>query len=301
MQDHTAESVKSLEGFRVAWIEEAHTLSRRSLKLLRPTIRADGSEIRASWNPRRKNDAIDELLRGAGRPSNAIVVRANWSDNPWFPRELDQERQDDLRDRPDQYEHIWEGDYEKVTVGAYYAESLIRAKQDGRIGRVGADPLMATYAIFDIGGTGAKADAVAIWIAQFVGREIRVLDYYEAVGQPLATHLAWMRSRGYVKGKVEVILPHDGATQDKVYAVSYESAITDAGYSVRVIPNQGKGAAAIRIEARGGSSRASGSTRRRPKPAATPSATTTNARTRPGTSASAPSTTGHRTAPTPSA
>jgi phage terminase large subunit len=106
---------------------------------------------------------------------------------------------------------------------------------------------MATRAFFDIGGTGAKADAVAIWIAQFVGREIRVLDYYEAVGQPLATHVAWLRERGYAKANIW--LPHDGSTQDKVFDVSYESALQDAGFTVEVVPNQGKGAAAARIEA----------------------------------------------------
>jgi phage terminase large subunit len=246
MQDHTAESIKSLEGFRVAWGEEAHTLSARSLKLLRPTIRAAGSELRFSWNPRRKTDAVDALLRGEGRPSRATVVKANWRDNPWFPPELEQERQDDQRDRPDQYEHTWEGDYEGVSVGAYYARDLTAAKQQGRIGRVAADPLMALRAFFDIGGTGAKADAVAIWIMQFIGREIRVLDYYEAVGQPLATHVQWLRSRGY--GKAEVFLPHDGATHDKVFDVSYESELRDAGFSVTVVPNMGKGAAAVRIE-----------------------------------------------------
>src|SRR6476659_915567 len=49
MQDHTAESIKSLEGFHIAWIEEAQTLSARSLALLRPTIRAEGSELWFSW------------------------------------------------------------------------------------------------------------------------------------------------------------------------------------------------------------------------------------------------------------
>jgi phage terminase large subunit len=63
MQDHTAESIKSLEAFNRAWVEEAQTLSERSLALLRPTIRAEGSEIWASWNPRRKSDAIDDFLR----------------------------------------------------------------------------------------------------------------------------------------------------------------------------------------------------------------------------------------------
>jgi phage terminase large subunit len=247
MQDHTAESIKSLEGFKRAWCEEAQTLSSRSLSLLRPTIRADGSELWFSWNPRRKNDPVDLMLRGDTKPTGATVVRANWSDNPWFPKVLDQERLDCLQGQPDQYAHIWEGDYAGVIDGAYYAKSLLEARTKGRIGKVSADPLMTYRAFIDIGGTGARADAVAIWVAQFIGREIRVLDYYEAVGQPLATHINWLRANGY--GNALIVLPHDGTTQDKVYDVSYESAFRAAGFEVVVIPNQGKGAASMRIEA----------------------------------------------------
>jgi len=79
LQDHTAESIKSLEGFRIAWIDEAQTLSARSLALLRPTIRTENSELWASWNPRRKSDAIDDFLR-ARKPPGAIVISANWRD-----------------------------------------------------------------------------------------------------------------------------------------------------------------------------------------------------------------------------
>jgi phage terminase large subunit len=247
MQDHTAESIKSLEGFKRAWGEEAQTLSARSLSLLRPTIRADGSELWFSWNPRRKNDPVDMMLRGSHLPTGAAVVRANWSDNPWFPKVLDQERRDCLRDNPDQYDHIWEGGYAGVIDGAYYAKCLAEAKAKGRIGNVSPDPLMTFRAFIDIGGTGARADAVSIWIAQFVAREIRVLNYYEAVGQPLATHINWLRENGY--GNALIVLPHDGTTQDKVYDVSYESAFRAAKFEVVVIPNQGKGAAAMRIEA----------------------------------------------------
>jgi phage terminase large subunit len=247
MQDYTAESVKSLENYKRAWWEEAQTASHRSLSMLRPTLRADGSEIWFSWNARRKSDPVDMMLRGENLPTGAVVQRANWSDNPWFPPVLEQERLDCLRDTPDQYGHIWEGDYASVLAGAYYAKSIAEARLQGRIGRVSADPLMTYRAFFDIGGTGAKADACSIWIAQFIGKEIRVLDYYEAVGQPLATHVAWLRDRGY--GKALIILPHDGATHDKVFSVSYESALRSADFKVETVPNQGAGAARMRIEA----------------------------------------------------
>lgn len=247
MQDHTAESVKSLEGFGRAWVEEAQSMSNRSLTLLRPTIRSPGSQLWFGWNPRLKSDPVDVMLRGPELPTDAVVVRANWSDNPWLPSELDAERRDCLRTTPDQYEHIWEGGYASVFKGAYYAKQISEMKSQGRLGKVARDPLMTIRAVWDIGGAGAKADACSIWICQFIGREIRVLDYYEAQGQPLATHVQWLRDNGY--SKALCILPHDGVQSDKVYSVSYESALRQAGFEVRVIPNQGTGAASLRIEA----------------------------------------------------
>jgi phage terminase large subunit len=249
MQDHTAESIKSLEGFKRAWWEEAQAASVRSLNLLRPTIRAEGSQLWFSWNARLKTDPVDMMLRGSELPTGSTIVEANWRDNPWFNSELEQERLDCLRQQPDQYDHIWDGGYLTIASGAYFAAHLTAAKNEGRIGKVSADPLMTIRLFFDIGGTGAKADAVTIWAAQFIGREIRVLNYYEAVGQPLATHINWLRSQGYTPDKAQIWLPHDGSTQDKVYDVSYESALRKAEYSVTVVPNQGKGAAAARIEA----------------------------------------------------
>lgn len=249
MNDYNADSIKSLEGFKRAWWEEAHGATQNSINLLRPTMRATGSQMWWTWNPRRKIDPVDMAFRGPAQPTGAIVIKANWRDNPWFTAELEQERLDCLRMQPEQYDHIWEGGYLTVLSGAYFAKCLIDAKQNGRIGRVSADPLMTLRVFCDIGGTGARADAFTMWVAQFIGLEIRVLDYYEAVGQPLATHLAWMRERGYTHDKAQFWLPHDGATQDKVHDVSYESALKAAGYSVTIVPNQGKGAAKQRIEA----------------------------------------------------
>jgi phage terminase large subunit len=247
MQDYTAESIKSLEGYKRAWWEEAQTASARSLSLLRPTIRVKDSELWFGWNPRRKTDPVDAMLRGVQKPTGATVVRANWSDNPFFPAVLEQERNDCLRQAPEQYDHIWEGGYATVLEGAYYAQCLADAKKAGRIGRIGPDPLLTLRAYVDIGGTGARADAFSMWIAQFVGREIRVLNYYEAVGQPLAAHVSWLRDNGY--GKAHIWLPHDGETNDRVFDVSFESAFKQAGFTVNVVPNQGKGAAKQRVEA----------------------------------------------------
>lgn len=125
MQDYTADSIKSLEGFDFVWVEEAHTLSERSLELLRPTIRAPGSELWFSWNPVSASDPIDQFLRGEKPPPNSAVVQVNWRDNPWFPEELEAERLHDLETKPDRYGHIWEGDYEPIAVGAIWTRQTL--------------------------------------------------------------------------------------------------------------------------------------------------------------------------------
>jgi phage terminase large subunit len=246
MQDHNAETIKSLEGFDRCWVEEAQTLSERSLAMLRPTIRKEQSELWFSWNPTRKSDAVDKFLRKS-RPENAIVVQANWRDNPWFPKVLEDERQHDLKHYPERYDHIWEGDYAKAFEGAYFARQLTEARREGRIGKVARDPLLPIRAYVDIGGSGASADAFVIWIVQFVGQEVRVLDYYESVGQVLGYHVDWLRSRGWDKAKI--FLPHDGVNENNLTGKRYADHLRDAEFDVTVIPNQGRGAAAMRIEA----------------------------------------------------
>lgn len=243
LQDHTSESIKSYEGFDRAWVEEAQTVSQRSLNLLRPTIRAPGSQLWFSWNPRFDTDAVDAMLRGPEVPTSAIVVRANWSDNPWFPAELEQERLDFIRAQPEQYDHIWEGGYVTAVESAYFARALADARSQGRITTLSEDTLLSKRAYWDIG----VRDATSIWVVQQKGDQLRFIDHYEAVGQDLSAHLQWLRDNGHAGA--EQVLPHDGAKQDAVTAVRFEDHIRNAGFSVRTVPNQGKGAAMKRVEA----------------------------------------------------
>ena len=111
MQNHTADSIKSLEGFDIAWCEESQSLSQRSLDLLRPTIRKPGSELWFSWNPNAPDDPVDSLLRGPQPPTDAVVIEINWNDNPWLPGELLQEQEDDKCRDPDKWAHVWGGHY----------------------------------------------------------------------------------------------------------------------------------------------------------------------------------------------
>jgi len=111
MQNHTADSIKSLEGYDCAWVEESQSLSQTSLDLLRPTIRKPDSELWFTWNPRQANDPVDFLLRGPTPPKDATVIKVNFSDNPWFPQVLRDEMEYDKRRDPDKYQHVWQGSY----------------------------------------------------------------------------------------------------------------------------------------------------------------------------------------------
>jgi len=246
--DRNIDSVKSKARVLLCWVDEAEPVLEEAWAKLIPTLREEDSELWVTWNPERNGSPTHKRFRLTKDPRTK-VVEMNWRDNPWFPKVLDRVRIKDQNERPDSYAHIWEGGFKTMIEGAYYAASITKAKAEGRISRVAADPLMTIRIFCDIGGTGAKADAFTMWAAQFIAKEIRVLNYYETQGQPLAAHLTWLRECGYTKDKAQIWLPHDGSTHDKVFDVSYESALQDAGYTVTVVPNQGKGAAAARIEA----------------------------------------------------
>lgn len=246
--DRNIDSVKSQARILLGWVDEAEPVTDEAWTKLIPTLREEDSELWVTWNPERKKSATHKRFRESDDPRYK-VVELNFRDNPRFPSILERQRQRDMKERADQYAHIWEGDFVTAVEGAYFAASLNLARAQDRIGKVSADPHLPVRLIADIGGTGARADAFVFWAAQFVAKEIRALNHYEAVGQPAAAHLAWMRLQGYTPDVAEIILPHDGDTNDRIHDVSYASFFRQAGYKVTVIPNQGKGAAKMRIEA----------------------------------------------------
>jgi phage terminase large subunit len=141
MQNHTADSIKSLEGYDIAWVEEAQSLSQRSLDLLRPTIRKAGSELWFSWNPDQETDPIEVLLRSEEAPPDAIVVRVNWQDNPYFPHVLRQEMEYDQGRDMDKYLHVWEGQYKKRSAALVFKNWRVQEHTApvGTTFRLGAD------------------------------------------------------------------------------------------------------------------------------------------------------------------
>jgi phage terminase large subunit len=240
-------SIKSKSRILLAWIEEAEPVTEEAWVKLIPTLREEDSELWLTWNPEREDSPTNKRFYGTTDPRFKIV-EMNWRDNPWFPDILNRVRLKDKEERPHQYDHIWEGDFVRAMEGAYYTAHLTSAREQGRIGMVAEDPNLIVRLFADIGGTGAKADNFVFWAAQIVGTEIRWVNHYEQQGQPISAHLNWMRSQGYTPDRCKIWLPHDGDKQDSVFDTSYRKAFEDAGYAVQVVPNQGKGAAMIRVE-----------------------------------------------------
>jgi phage terminase large subunit len=141
MQNHTADSIKSLEGYDIAWVEEAQSLSQRSLDLLRPTIRKTNSELWFSWNPSLETDPVDALLRGESPPPDSVVVQANYRDNPWLPDVLKAELDYDQRRDPDKFAHVWLGEYVRNSQARVFRNWKIEEFETpkGATFRLGAD------------------------------------------------------------------------------------------------------------------------------------------------------------------
>jgi phage terminase large subunit len=143
MKDANADNIKSLEGVDIAWWEEAQTASERSLRLLRPTIRKPGSQLWFTWNPRFKSDPVDKLFRQGGlTDSEMTLVKANYYDNPFFPDELELERQIDLRGHPANYAHVWEGDYEAESDTQFIGAGLVYTAFDRETFSAIDDPMI---------------------------------------------------------------------------------------------------------------------------------------------------------------
>jgi hypothetical protein len=193
MQDHTADSIKSLEGFKIAWVEEAQSLSQRSLNLLRPTIRAPGSQIWFSWNPRRKGDPIEKLLRRKKR-EDAIVIRANYTDNPFLPPELAAEAEGDKGDDPEGFAHTWLGEYEsmgsKIVVPRLWLDACVDLAA-----KLGIEPTGVTYSALDVAGDGEDGDENAQAIRK--GIELIFLDKWNGLDTALTTRRAVANNVAY--------------------------------------------------------------------------------------------------------
>ncbi len=225
-------SLKSFEGCDICWIEEATDVSKTSWDILIPTIRKDGSEIWISFNP--ELDTDETYTRFVLKPpSNAVVVKVNWEDNPWFPDVLRQEMEDLKARDHDSYLTVWEGHCRQSLDGAVYAKEIREATSANRITRVPYEAGKPVHTFWDLG----KSDNTAIWFAQVVGFEFRIIDYYQNHGHNLSHYVKVLGERPYAYGTMW--LPHD-ATHDLLASErTIEQQMRGFGFNVRITPKTG--------------------------------------------------------------
>lgn len=229
------ESIKSTEGITLAWIEEANKVSRKSLDLLIPTVRAPASEIWFTWNPVNEFDPVELMFRGENVPPSSLVKRVSWRDNPYFPHVLRDEMEYLRKTDPLKAAHVWDGEYEQVVEGAYYAAALAEMASNGRIGRVDYEPRNDVITGWDFG----MGDATCIWFAQVVGSEIRLIDYYYNDSQPLTHYIQVVKDKPYSYGLH--YLPHDAGNRQLGHTAgkSYSQQLSDAGMDNVVLGRTG--------------------------------------------------------------
>lgn len=196
------DAIKSKARIVLAWVDEAEAVSDMAWQKLIPTVREEGSEIWVTWNPESKYSATHARFR-TDPPKDSKIVELNYTDNPWFPDVLDNERKEDKDKRIGMYEHIWNGGFLVFSEGAYYSTEMRRAKEEDRIGEVRYDRAKSVVTSWDLG----IGDSTAIWFAQFIGTEIHIIDYYEASGVGLDHYAIVLQNKGYVYE--QHILPHD--------------------------------------------------------------------------------------------
>lgn len=222
-------NIKSTEDVDIVWVEEAQAVSKHSWETLIPTIRKAGSEIWASFNPELETD--DTYRRFVvSPPPGAVVIKLNWRDNPWFPDVLRAEAEHLQATDPDAYDHVWEGNCIRNVEGAVYAKELRALDQSGRICRVPYDASKPVHTFWDLGW----ADETAIWFAQVVGFEYRLIDYLQASRESLADYLRELQRRSYVYGTD--YLPHDARAGQLGTGKSIEDLMRAAGRKVQIVP-----------------------------------------------------------------
>jgi phage terminase large subunit len=221
--------IKSYEGVDIVWVEEAQTVSKHSWEVLIPTIRKPGSEIWITFNPEFESDETYQRFV-VHPPGDAWVQKINWSDNPWFPEVLRTEK-DQLRERdPDAWLCIWEGNCRKTLDGAVYAKELREAEGEGRITTVPRDHSAAVHTFWDLGWH----DSTAIWLAQTVGMQTRIIGYIEGSQQPIEYYVQQLQKLPYVWGTDW--LPHDARAKQLGTGKSIEEILRSMGRNVRIVP-----------------------------------------------------------------
>lgn len=204
MNDLTADNIKSLDGYKIAWFEEAQNCTRNTIKVLRPTMRESGSQIIFTWNPKFPDDAIEEFCNDLHNEPDVLVIHVNYDQNPFLSNETLREIEIDRKKYPDEFDHIWLGKYDTTFHGHYYAQLIQEAKEQGRITDVPRKAGVDIVCFWDLG----RADRTAIWVAQVVGLQVRIIDHIADNFKHLDYFADWVKDNDY---NGLMVLPHDAA------------------------------------------------------------------------------------------
>ncbi len=236
LSDVTATTLKSFEGVDICWCEEAQTISEKSWKILTPTIRKEGSEIWVTYNPELESDATHDRFV-TNPPPDCISVLMNYTDNPWFPQVLEQERQHaEVTMRPEDYNHTWLGQCKPAVEGAIYFEAMSATVAAGRIREVPHDASLKTHVIFDLG----MADSMTLILVQKVASEIRAIHYIEGNQRILADYSAELRGLRLDDQPMNwgsIYLPHDGFHTRHQTGKDDATILRGLGWDVQATPN----------------------------------------------------------------
>jgi phage terminase large subunit len=233
LSDQTAESIKSFEGIDIVWVEEAQAVTKRSWNILIPTIRRPRSEIWVSFNPELDTDETYRRFVSSPAP-DSVVVKLTYADNPWFPAELESERQHSQLTDPDEYDNIWEGACKAAVAGAIYAKEVQAAQDQGRVCNVPYDPMLKAHVVCDLGFN----DQMSVIVVQRQLSEIRVIDYLEDSHRTLDDYSAELRDKRLNWGKLW--LPHDAKHKTLAAAgKSTEDLMRKLGWDVGIVPDVG--------------------------------------------------------------
>lgn len=226
---HNNTQLKSMEGVDICWVEEAHLVSKTSWEILIPTIRKEGSEIWISFNPELEDDETYKRFV-LNPPSESIVVKVNWRDNPFITQTLLQEKDDLKAKDEDAYNTVWEGNCRLVLEGSIFSKQLKAAYADNRITRVPYDPSAPVDTYWDLGW----ADFTSIWFIQPMPLEFRVIRFYQNHLQDLDHYLSYIQSLNY--SLRELYLPHDSKSASLAAGGrSIISIIRGKGFSCRSV------------------------------------------------------------------
>lgn len=228
----TADSLKSKEGTTICVIQEAQSISARSLDILIPTIRASGSELWAEWNPDAENDAIDQRLV-VNCPADAIVDHVNYTDNPWASKSLDSDREQMQRTDPDKFSHLYLGQYRPAVEGSIFYREVTALKASGRLCNVPYDPMLKVHWVWDLGFN----DYMSILGVQRHASEVRVIVYIEDRLKTYDHYSQLLKGFNFNHGKLW--LPHDARARSAESGRSAEDIMRQLGWDVQIVPDVG--------------------------------------------------------------